>query len=134
MQRQLVVFTIACLGGWLATGSTALAQLSAQYNPGPSQIREYYNRTTDPAPTLSPYVNLGINPNGLSNYQTFVKPMIDDRDALRTQSSNLLQLRQQLGDPRTAKNERGARNEAKPGTQLKVRFMHYSHFYGTPTE
>jgi len=60
--------------------------------------------------------------------------MIDDRDALRTQSSNLQQLRQQLADPRTAKNERGTRDGSNPATQLKTRFMHYSHFYGTPTE
>jgi len=58
MQRQLAVLAITSLACWLATGSTALAQLRAQYNPGPSQISEYYNRTTDPAPTLSPYVNL----------------------------------------------------------------------------
>jgi len=108
----------------------AQAQISATYNPGPGQIRDYYNQTSMPSPAVSPYLNLGVNPNGLSNYQTLVRPMINDRDALRAQAGGP-PVMPQPGRARVASQTRNA-SDAKP--RPKARFMHYSHFFGAADE
>lgn len=108
----------------------AHAQVGATYNPGPRQIRDYYNQTSMPSPAVSPYLNLGVNPNGLSNYQTLVRPMINDRDALRAQAGGM-QVMPQPGRARVASQTRNA-SDAKP--RPNARFMHYSHFFGGADE
>ncbi len=81
-----------------------------------------YNR-----PTVSPYINLGTNSNGLSNYQTLVKPMIDDRQALERQNAALSQLQRQRGIAPQS-NPR----DADPNGRQGVRYFHYSHYYNKP--
>ena len=130
MHRMFASAAIVCAASWLAS-SVAVAQVTAQYNPGPSRIREYYNQTGNQAPAVSPYVNLGVTQNGLSNYQTLVKPMIDDRAALRAQAINLQQARQPMRDLRAVPADRAAQGEANP-RRGDVRFLHYSHYYPTP--
>jgi hypothetical protein len=112
-----------------ATGN-AYAQIGASYNPGPAQIRDYYNQTSMPSPAVSPYINLGVNPNGLSNYQTLVRPMINDREAQRAQAGGG-QFMAQAGRARVASQTRNS-SEARP--RPSVRFMHYSHFFGGADE
>ncbi|HEY2895003.1 MAG TPA: hypothetical protein VGJ16_12340 [Pirellulales bacterium] len=110
--------------------ANADAQVRATYNPGPAQIRDYYNQTSMPSPTVSPYLNLGVNPNGLSNYQTLVRPMVNDRDALRAQTGGV-QFMPQPGRARVASQTRNS-SDAKP--RPNARFMHYSHFFGGADE
>jgi hypothetical protein len=110
--------------------ANAQAQVRATYNPGPAQIRDYYNQTSMPSPSVSPYLNLGVNPNGLSNYQTLVRPMINDREALRAQAGGV-QFMPQAGRARVASQTRNS-SDAKP--RSTARFMHYSHFFGSADE
>lgn len=81
--------------------------------------------------TVSPYLNLTGNTN-LASYQTLVRPIIDEREELNRQWARLDQLNQKLG---------GAPGDVGPGGQNRnptrgrgtsaVRFMHYSHYFGT---
>jgi hypothetical protein len=69
-----------------------------------------------------------VTPNGLSNYQVLVKPMLDEQDALSVQAANMAQLQQKL--------RQGGQIVADPNAKdsyshtKTVRFMNYSHFYG----
>jgi hypothetical protein len=108
---------------WMATADSAWAQ-NPVYVPG-----GWYN-----SPPVSPYLNLGVTQTGLSNYQTLVRPMIDDREAILRQDANLQKLQQQL---RVAPNGRSANlprgKETQPpatSTGVSKHFMHYSHYFG----
>jgi hypothetical protein len=71
---------------------------------------------------VSPYLNLGTTSSGVSNYQTLVRPLIEEREALRRQWAALEQINQDL---------RG--KSAPPLRQPNAgHFMHYSHYYGAP--
>lgn len=106
---------------WIASGTSANAQTFGRYtNAGAGQnYNAVYNR-----PTVSPYVNLGISSTGLSTYQTQVRPMLDEQQAIERQANALEQLNRQVrgSDPRVA--------EWQPGV-VKNRFMRYSHYFGT---
>lgn len=123
MRKPYVLLPLLAAGFWLSTSSTAVAQSRNPYLA--ASHRDIQNQGAYSSPTVSPYVNLGINTNGISNYQSLVKPMIDDREAIRLNSDTLQQLRQQMRDSREPKG-------GSPGTRAPVnsRFMHYSHFYG----
>ncbi len=70
-------------------------------------------------PTVSPYLNLLQNNNrGITNYQSLVKPLINQNDALRRQGGAIQQLQQQQYQTG------GGR-----GTGVHSYFMYYSHFY-----
>ena len=127
----VAVLTIACAGLWLHTETPAVAQGLGINGSNASVRRDAYGRVTYTNPPVSPYVNLGFNPNGLSNYQTLVRPMIAEREASRWQSEILQPSRQPRDDARDGRNRRDSKMEdSKPGTPGNVRFMHYSHFYG----
>jgi hypothetical protein len=127
----VAVLTIACAGLWLQVERPAVAQGLGVNGANASVRRDAYGRVTYTNPPVSPYVNLGFNPNGLSNYQTLVRPMIDEREALRWQSEILQPSRQTRNDPRDGHDRRDSKAEdSKPGAPGSVRFMHYSHFYG----
>jgi hypothetical protein len=128
MQRSLAILTIACCGLWLQMASLGMAQNRDAFGPAAPQGRDAYNRPTYANATVSPYLNLGVYPNGLSSYQTLVKPMIDQREALRLQMDDRQQPRQHARDARDLKNPRVS--DSSSSTQPVVRFMHYSHFYG----
>ena len=108
MRRPIIIFTIVCGGAWLPT-TVAVAQ-----NMGGT----YSNYTYTP-PVVSPYLNLTMNANGLSNYQSLVKPMLDEQDVLvlaigqiyRNCSSNLPG-RSAAPGPRT---QAGARHRVASG-------------------
>jgi hypothetical protein len=68
-------------------------------------------------PTVSPYLNLlNINSQGFSSYQTMVKPIVDQQNALQRQGSAIQRLQNQAGG--------GGR-----ATGHATYFMNYSHFY-----
>ncbi|MEX2112695.1 MAG: hypothetical protein WD845_05885 [Pirellulales bacterium] len=71
-------------------------------------------------PTVSPYLNLLQNNNpDITNYQSLVKPLINQNDALRRQGGAIQQLQQQQyrGGP------------AGGGTGVHSYFMYYSHYF-----
>ncbi len=129
MPGRLTLLSIIGGGLCLLVASTSVAQTRATYNAENGPGRDYYNRRGASNLTVSPYVNLGLNANGLSNYQTLVRPMIDQREYSRAQTE---QLQQPRPAARSARDTREAADEsaenAKP--RASVRFMHYSHFYG----
>jgi hypothetical protein len=119
---KLTIVAIVVGGSWALAASTATGQ-NVKYN-------QSYAASTRPA--VSPYLNLGINANGMSNYQTLVRPLIAEREAIERQSAALDRINRQIqgaaatGDWREV--EKISRS-ARP--QNGVRFMHYSHYFGT---
>jgi len=68
-------------------------------------------------PTVSPYLNLlQINSQGFNSYQTMVKPIVDQQNALQRQGSAIQRLQNQASG--------GGR-----ATGHATYFMNYSHFY-----
>ncbi len=68
-------------------------------------------------PTVSPYLNLLQNNNpDITNYQSLVKPLINQNDALRRQGGAISQLQQQ-------------QSYGGGGTGIHSYFMFYSHYY-----
>lgn len=122
MRRLLLGMLLMGGIGWGATG--AWAQQPTGMN---SNNRTPFAATGYARPTVSPYVNLGINSNGVSNYQTLVRPMIDERQALERQNATLSQLQQRMGGQAPQGNSREQAANGRPG----VRFQHYSHYFGT---
>jgi hypothetical protein len=129
MLKRLDGLSIIGVGLWLLTASSAVGQTISPYNSASGPGRTYFNDRGLPALTVSPYVNLGTNSNGLSNYQTLVRPMIDQREYLRAQTE---QLQPPRPATRMARNTRDASDDSADngGSKPSVRFMHFSHFYG----
>jgi hypothetical protein len=118
MRRIAVSVALALFGG-LAASSEAFAQRN---NSALRTQRSLYNR-----PTVSPYLNL-LQPQGggLPNYQTLVRPALEQRN------QNLQMQRQisQLQSSVIENNVRDQRGEAmfRP-TGHSTGFFYYSHFY-----
>jgi hypothetical protein len=77
-------------------------------------------------PTVSPYMNLLQNNNQLNStpaYQSLVKPLVDQRNAIQRQGSGLQRLQQQVQGGGSGSGTTGG------GTGHSTRFMNYSHFY-----
>ena len=121
MQKTLLILAVLSGGIWLQLAPTAVAQNQNLYNT--------YNMAYA-RPAVSPYLNLGINANGLSNYQTLVRPMIDDRDAIQQESNSLQQLRQQLRGGQNGQASRDPRQRNSDRPQEAKRYMNYSHYFG----
>jgi hypothetical protein len=108
----------------LAAAETALGQGARPFDPAPrpSHIEQ------DAVSPVSPYVNLGINANGLSNYAALVRPLAQQREAQRRQSQAARHPASRVrsgavadDSPPEARNTRG---------RPPVRFMNYSHYFG----
>jgi hypothetical protein len=129
MLKRLSGMSIIGAGLWIFAASSVMAQTGSPYNMASGPGRAYFSDRGAPTLTVSPYVNLGVNPNGLSNYQTLVRPMIDQRDYLRAQTE---QLQPPRPATRVARNTSelidGSAENMKP--KSSVRFMHFSHYYG----
>jgi hypothetical protein len=121
-----------CLGGLFAfVILAALPGVASAQNPAQNRAQAAKYSALEGRPTVSPYLNLTGNTN-LASYQTLVRPIIDEREELNRQWARLDQLNQQLG---------GAPGAVGPGDQNRnptrgrgtsaVRFLHYSHYYGT---
>ncbi len=125
MRRPIIIFAIVCGGTWLPTTVVVAQNMGGTYT----------NYTYTP-PAVSPYLNLTMNANGLSNYQSLVKPMLDEQDALSWQSANLSQLQQQMRQGR-APAVQGPRDSSGRETSSRQRpagrFMNFSHYYGYGT-
>jgi hypothetical protein len=114
--RSLAAWVVV-FGLWLSTDNAAEAQNLANPYSGPAYTR----------PAVSPYLNLGLTANGLVNYQTLVKPMLDEQTALSLQAADVAQLQRQARRGPNAQDS----NAPDPYSRTRsVRFMNYSHFYG----
>jgi hypothetical protein len=89
----------------------------------------YMGRSDNPVgPTVSPYLNLAQNNIFTpTNYQSLVKPLIDQGNAIQRQGNSLSRLQQQVY------SGAGGRGGAGPGTGHPTFFMNYSHFYPRPS-
>jgi hypothetical protein len=132
MKSSATKLVAICGATWMSMAASAGAQNLGGYFPQ-SQNQGYnaqnYNGLNSPTytpPAVSPYLNLGVNANGLSNYQTLVKPMMDEQDSLQRQSANLQKLQRQVRDSQGRRDSSGNND----GRQPQSRFMNYSHYYG----
>jgi hypothetical protein len=118
---------LVCGVAWLSLSSTSSAQVARPFD---SPSRGKY-APIESRQTVSPYVNLTTNGNGLSNYQTLVRPLIEEREELNRQWAALDDLNRKVrggpipGGPGANRGGAGGRNAAG------VRYMHYSHYFGT---
>ncbi len=112
MRRILTILVFACIAGWLVAPENASAQgldprMATTYTP----------------PPVSPFLNLGVNQDGSSNYQSLVRPMLEEREGLVQQSAKLQQLQKRLRDAQAAPEQADHDPKGRP-----VR-MYYSHYY-----
>ena len=106
-----------------------LGGLAVLATPSVSLAQSYGGRSDSPyGPTTSPYLNLLQNNNPLnpvSTYNTLVRPLVDQNNALNRQGASLNRLQQQ------ANSGVGAGGSRSGGTTgHSSHFMNYSHFYG----
>ena len=81
-------------------------------------------------PTVSPYMNLlqGNNQlNGIPNYQSLVKPLVDQQSAIQRQGNSLQRLQQQVNSGAGAASTGG-----RGGTGHATHFMNLSHYFPPP--
>jgi hypothetical protein len=90
-----------------------------------AQASGYYSGSDNPVgPTVSPYLNLlGSNNFGVTNYQSLVRPLINQGSAIQNQGASLSNLQQAFG----AQYYGGRRGGATTGHATF--FMNYSHYY-----
>ena len=90
-------------------------------------LAQYTGRSDSPyGPTTSPYLNLLQNNNQfnpVSTYNTLVKPIVDQNNAINRQGSNLNRLQGQVNSGASASSGGGN------ATGHSSFFMNYSHFY-----
>ena len=107
--------------------SLAMVSLSAATSTAQQPTGNSYFANVGPAPTVSPYLNLGVNEYGISNYPSLVRPLLNQRDA---------QARQAMANERARLQSRGrdGRPISSAGYEQSDRrpshFMSYSHYYG----
>jgi hypothetical protein len=120
MISRAVLFMVAAFALLAAPGS-----VFAQYNGG-----MYSGRSDNPnGPTVSPYLNLLNNNNqlnGVPNYQSLVRPLVEQRNATQRQGNALQNLQQQVN------TQRAGGSGAGRSTGHATSFMYYSHFYPAP--
>jgi len=89
-----------------------------------------YRGTSDNpiGPTVSPYLNLtNSNQFGTTNYQSLVRPLVQQGNAINRQGGELNRLQQQVT------SQRAASGQYPPSATGHVTFfMNYSHYYQVP--
>ena len=88
--------------------------------PGTAFAQQYHGHSDNPnGPTVSPYLNLLQNNNGanIGNYQTLVKPLIDQGNAINRQGKGLSALQQQVNSAPSA----GAGADVRPAMRRTSR-------------
>ncbi len=128
---KLTIVAIVCGGSWLLAAPAATGQ-SMKYNAVTPQNAGRYYSATFARPTVSPYLNLGVNANGVTNYQTLVRPLIAEREAIERQSAALDRLNRRIQGAAAAGDWREVEKISRRArSQRGVRFMHYSHYFPT---
>lgn len=116
--RRILLIAFALVVS-LASARAASAQFGGNYFRGHSDNPN--------GPTVSPYLNLLNNNNqlnGVPNYQSLVRPLVEQQDALRRQGNSLQRLQNQVNSSYTGSSGGGIR-----GTGHQSHFMNFSHFY-----
>jgi hypothetical protein len=126
MTTRIATVALVCGVAWLSQISTSSAQVARPFD---SPSRGKY-APVESRQTVSPYVNLTNGGNGLSNYQTLVRPLIEEREELNRQWAALDDLNRRVrGGP--IPGGPGARGGANGRNASGVRYMHSSHYFGT---
>jgi hypothetical protein len=119
MHRSAVFIFLLASGAWWHMATPAAAQRSAG---------RLYVAKAAARGTVSPYLNLGYNANGLSNYTTLVRPMLNNREAAARELVEPEQRRRMPHAGRdSAEPESAPANSERGG---KRRFLNYSHYFG----
>jgi hypothetical protein len=112
---------ILCLSAAALLALAAPEMAMAQFAGG-----LYRGRNDNPVgPTVSPYLNLLQNNNQLNpvtNYQSLVRPLIDNQSNLQRQGASIQQLQNQIDT-----------GGAGRGTGHASFFMNFSHFFPAPS-
>jgi hypothetical protein len=118
--QRLIAVAVVCAG--IATvASSARAQ-----GGGPANLQY------TPRPTVSPYLNLFNDPNGVGVYQTLVRPFLQQNDFNARAATNINQLQQELYQIRSGSGlgTTGTTGRIRPtGTPEAATFMNLSHYY-----
>jgi len=118
MSLGRILFCSAVLSGCLSFDSAFAQGIAIQAATSP-----IYNR-----PTVSPYLNLAVrNQFGISNYQTLVRPMLEQQAQAASQRQPSIKnppLNRSV-EPSATGRPTGLRTAARSD-----RYMNYSHFYG----
>jgi hypothetical protein len=111
---------------WCGIAGLVLTETSSAQSP--ATVNPYRARMTATRPTVSPYLNLNVDSNGLSNYGSLVRPMLTQREMMEKQREReQLQARPQLAQGRST----GQVAETKPAPgRSSGTFMNYSHYFG----
>ena len=126
MWRFTMAGAVVIWGLLMMAPQRADAQLPSASNPRTFVQKYLYNR-----PTVSPYLNLlrfDQRDSGIPNYQTLVRPMLEQRERNRAAQKDISRLQSQVGSLRSD-FVRSQQNQAGFRTGHPTRFMTYSHFY-----
>jgi hypothetical protein len=117
MTPKLWALALALAAIFLLAPQTAMAQYGGRY----------MGRTDNPVgPTVSPYLNLLQTGNlNITNYQSLVKPLIDQGNAIDRQAYTI---NRQGGSIRGLQQAFGAGGRGIGGGHATY-FMNYSHYY-----
>ena len=111
------------IGGLLCVLTAPIAQ--AQRPPNPLRPRGLQNRST-----VSPYLNLGVSSNGISNYGSLVRPLLNEREAQAQQAMNDARRRAGIGPRQQANRTSSFAPPSESPAMGQSRFMNLSHYYG----
>ena len=116
MTTRIFGLAVALAVIFLASSPSAFAQVG--------RGGSYMGRSDNPVgPTVSPYLNL-TQGGPITNYQSLVKPLIDQGNAIQRQGSSLSNLQRQVSQQAYGGGGGGGR-----GTGHATFFMNYSHYY-----
>jgi hypothetical protein len=108
---------------------TALGLLGSWAGPARAQFT-YQRPATSPysQPAVSPYLNMTRSGNPAVNYNTLVRPQIDNARAFQQLQTQVQQNEIKMGQLSAAPNGIDP-NAVLPFTGHQVQFMTYSHYY-----
>jgi hypothetical protein len=128
MVRNFLVRTFMLSVSALVLACATAASVQAQGVGG-----FYQGRGDNPVgPTVSPYLNLLQSTQfGVTNYQSLVRPLIDQGNAINRQGNSLNRIQQQINSPSAGGGGYSGATNSR-GTGHTTFFMNYSHFYTPP--
>ncbi len=116
---------------WLMAFAALMISLAASESAWAQNVLGYRGHSDNPnGPTVSPYLNLLNNNNQLNsvpNYQSLVRPLVDQQDAIRRQGNSLQRLQSQVNStfsPTASGSGRGI-----SATGHTSYFMNNSHYF-----
>jgi hypothetical protein len=120
MIRAATILGAAGICFWMQVANVARAQ---------SPNADRYVANPAMTSTVSPYVSLGVDANGYSNYQTLIRPMLRQREATARQPLPSDPARRSAS--RMARAARVDQSLAPGARSLKAseRFLNYSHYF-----